>query len=302
MMLNTISCRNKSCNFNLRYNCPFCESNLEASSFSSDDKNDYFTCEKCKKKSSVEKIQNIVNNLMTISQSKRCQLCNGVTIRRKDANIGERCYYFPSCSGQSPLFGVEKRSLVFLDFETSGFEFTKNHLIEIGAYKIDEEGLEHTFDTFIKPPELISDKISRITNITNDMLAKAPNIKEVIHDFYEFIETSTIIAHNAEFDIPWLIYYFNRFNLTTQKNKIVCTYKWSKKLKEPRASLGALTKRYKINHLNSHRALADAAATKELYFIFENFQTVEKEYEEIDTYKKLVEKAIQKNQKHLMPM
>ena len=195
---------------------------------------------------------------------------------------------------RASLFGAQKESLVFLDFETTGLEAGKDHLIEIGALKIDENGFEHVFDTFVKPPISLPEKIISITKITDDMLINAPTIDKVIDDFIEFIGNATIIAHNAEFDVPWLLLESKKHNLDVKSNSVICTFKWAQALKEGRSSLGALAKKYKIGHLNSHRALADSGATKELFFIFENMQTIPRPVQKLSHYQNIAEKITRK--------
>jgi len=270
LTINGPSIQCTKCDFQINYQCPICDNKLTESDFKRDAIGDYFHCDSCQHSMHVKRVQYILNNSLMVSQDTRCDLCNGPTIHRHDSNIGNRCISHPKCSGQANLFGGDRESLVFLDFETTGFEPNKDHIIEIGALKLDEEGFEHTFSMLIKPPVTISPKITQITGITNEMVASAESFGDVVHDFYKFLGKSKIIAHNADFDIPWLIYHFKKHSLTLPKNDIICTLKWARKMNEPHCSLEALTKKYKIGHNNAHRALADAAATRELYFVFED--------------------------------
>jgi len=169
------------------------------------------------------------------------------------------------------LFGnVQKESLVFLDFETTGLEVGKDEIIEIGAIKLDEEGYDHTFQTFVKPDKPIASYITKLTGITEEMVANAPDLKTAITRFVDFIGNAIIVTHNTNFDIPWLQTACKRFDLQLQSTQSICTYKWAIGLNEPAKSLPALTKKYKIFHQNAHRALADALAARDLFFIFEN--------------------------------
>ena len=292
---NEICC--DQCGYKVNFTCPLCNTSLHEAPFSTDSNGDFYECGSCKKSIHMNKIQNLINNMMQVSHKKRCKLCNGPTIFRTQANIGHRCFYFPKCFGQSTLFSPKKENLIFLDFETSGLEAGKNHIIEIGALKIDSDGFEHAYDTFVKPPVKLTEKITQITKITDEMLSDAPTIDEIIHDFYEFISDSTIVAHNAEFDATWLILEFMKHNLPLKNNSIVCTFKWAQLMNESRCSLSALTKKYKIGHLNAHRALADAAVTKELFFIYEDSQTVQRPVKPITDYMKIIDK-IKSAQKH----
>ncbi|RAP32418.1 hypothetical protein DID76_00410 [Candidatus Marinamargulisbacteria bacterium SCGC AG-414-C22] len=291
----TLNC--SSCSFTTQYCCPLCDSELKNEDFKEDAQGEYFTCSGCKKDIHTQRVQYLINNLMSVSQENVCQYCNGPTVCRSNANIGHRCFFFPKCSGQASLFGAKRESLVFLDFETTGLEAGKDHLIEIGALKIDEDGFEQTFDTFVKSPIPLPEKIIQITKITDEMLIDAPQLSEIITDFHEFIGDSTIVAHNAEFDVPWYIIECQKYDIQLNNNNVICTLKWAQQLKEARCSLGALTKKYKIGHMNSHRALADSGATKELFFIFENLQVAGRPQKKLEDYKTIVNKIQSKRKK-----
>ncbi|MDC0036898.1 3'-5' exonuclease [bacterium] len=285
---NTLSCN--TCELSYSFNCPLCNTALNKEQFKEDAHGPLITCSGCKKDIHLRRIQSLFNNIMHISHDERCNLCNGPTVYRQQANIGHRCFFYPKCSGQTSLFNTKKESLVFLDFETSGLEPGKDHIIEIGALKIDEEGFEHTFDTFVHCPVELSEKITKITKITNDMLKNAHQIKDIIQDFQSFIGDATIIAHNAEFDVVWLLTEYLKQNINYSNNDVVCTYKWAQAMKEPRSSLSALTKKYKVGHLNAHRALADAAVTKELFFVYENAQLESRPTKPLNDYMNIVTK------------
>lgn len=265
-----IWCTKSECTFDEHYQCPICNHHLSPEFFSKDQRGELFDCPDCKSRIHLQKIKNIIENGLKVDFQNRCSICNGPSLHREDMNLSARCFFYPSCSGQEDLFLQQKKSYTFLDFETTGLEVGRNEIIEIGALKIDEDGYEYPYQKLIKPSEPIHATITQITGITNDMVENAPTIEAVFPEFIEFIGNSTIVAHNANFDIPWLITTAMRLNIPMQFNTILCTLKWAKASQEPRCSLGALTKKYGIRHENAHRALADAAATKELFFIFEN--------------------------------
>jgi len=206
---------------------------------------------------------------MVVDYDHRCTLCNGPTIHRASMNLGHRCFLFPKCSGQTDLFGTIRESFVFLDFETTGLEPNHDHIIEVGALKIDEDGYEHIFQELIQPPVSISPKITQITGIDNDMVKHARPIEPVMRQLREFIGSSKLVIHNADFDMLWLLIGLIRHDIPLVDSSVICTLKWARSNGESHASLGALTKKYGIGHANAHRALADAAATRELFFIFD---------------------------------
>jgi len=262
----------ESCEFKVSYCCPICDANLDAAPFSEGDDPQY-KCQTCQNTISLAKIGYIIDNGLHVDYSARCPYCNGPTLHRQSMNMGNRCFFFPRCSGPVDLFGGKtERSFVFLDFETTGLEAGRDCIIEIGALKLDGEGLEHVYQTFVKPPVSISPKITQITGITDEMVAKAPPIAETIGKLAEFIGDATLVIHNADFDMMWLGTAFLQHSIEFADRPVICTLKWARQNQESQCSLGALSKKYKIGHENAHRALADAAATKELFFIFDQLK------------------------------
>ncbi len=289
-----VQCRNEDCNFKTEIICPLCNSGTLKES------NQQYHCSHCKKSIKSEKLLYILNNLLQIDHQNLCERCGSPSTHRPDINLVHKCIFHPDCSGQNNLFQESQEKLVFLDFETSGLEIGRESIIEIGALKCDEHGIEHTFETFVAPIEPISPKIQNITGISNQMLDDAPTLKKSISAFADFIEGCTLVAHNANFDIPWLITALIRQGIELPFNKVICTLEWARKNKESQCSLGKLSKKYNIMHNNAHRALADAVTTKELFTIFKQTHNDNRVYKDINTYitkcNGLVEKYTNYNQ------
>ena len=297
---NTLVCTNENCTFKLPYACPICEKGLSEEQFKNTQKPVGFTCEHCKNDIPLQKIKYLIESGLIMDYQNRCSTCNSPLIHRPQMNMGKRCFFFPKCAGQIDMFNTVKESFVFLDFETTGLEVGRDSLIEIGAVKIDEEGLEHPFQSFIAFNNPLPPKIIQITGITDTMLEGAPDVKQVIETFVQFLGNAKIVAHNADFDVPWLITACMQNDIPIPNNDIICTLKWAKKIPEPHCSLGALTKKYKIAHKNAHRALADAVATKELFFVFQDTQKETRPLLDISTFVETSKKLINKY-KNLTP-
>ncbi|MEK9727526.1 MAG: 3'-5' exonuclease [Candidatus Margulisiibacteriota bacterium] len=130
-----------------------------------------------------------------------------------------------------------------------------------------------------------------MTGIDNEMVKDAPRLKEVISSFLVFSKNACLVAHNAQFDIPWLLTTLMRYQLDIPYTELLCTLKWAKTREEGKRSLGALSKKYNIGHENAHRALADAVVTKSLFFIYDQ-DASEKPFEPIDRYIDLSQKIV----------
>ena len=75
------------------------------------------------------------------------------------------------------------KSYIAFDVETTGLNPQINEIIEIGALKVRDGHVAERFMEFICPTEIISDTITNLTGITNEMVADARSGSEVISDF-----------------------------------------------------------------------------------------------------------------------
>ena len=99
---------------------------------------------------------------------------------------------------------LNKASYVVFDFETTGLSARYEKIIEFGAVKIEHGAVTNRIDILVNPEREITPKISKLTNITNEMVRNAPTIKEAMPKILEFIGDSILVTHNASFDIAFL--------------------------------------------------------------------------------------------------
>lgn len=283
-----------ACDFEIQYTCPLCDTAVNDADIQLKNEAPVLCCSNCRQEIPLKKYKALIEQSMVVDKANTCKWCHAPTIHRPDANLSHRCFFFPKCSGQADLFIQKHEALIFLDFETTGLEVGKEAIIEIGALKIDEDGDEHLYQTFIKPPKPIDPRITKITGIDDDMVSQAPAIDVGIKELAAFIGGGKIVAHNADFDVPWLLTAAIAHGETLKGNTVICTLKWAQKNEEARASLGMLSKKYKIAHANAHRALADAVATRELYLIFENSHPQNKVETSLESYREACQKLAEK--------
>lgn len=301
ILKNSVQCAAPNCGWAHEFSCPLCDSALSDTAYSPNEKGGTYQCQTCNQRIDIRKIQYLLENALQVDHQIRCRYCQSPTIHHSQMNMSHRCYFFPQCSGQVDLFSSDRESLTFLDFETTGLDAGRDTIIEVGALKIDEDGYEHTFQTFVNPGFPLKPHITRITGITDAMIADAPAIDTVIQELAAFIGTSKLVAHNAEFDLQFLLAALKRAHHTIQSNHVICTLVWATNACESSKSLGALTKKYGIGHKNAHRALADAAATKELFFIFENKYKEHRPIKDLSFYSQLTERALKAHSKKKPP-
>lgn len=295
-------CKNKVCDFKEWQRCPICGVSLNKEDYHSGNYGSYFICSSCKNNIGIKKIKYLIENGLYVDKTQRCAICNGPSIPYdKDNAILYKCFFFPKCAGEVEIPKKEKESLVFLDFETTGFLVAKNSIIEIGAIKIGESEKESYFQTFIKPRNKLRKEIINLTGISNEMVEDAPTLKGGISNLVAFTGNSKIVAHSIYFEACWLLTACIRHNIEIHGNPAVCTLHWAKKHNEESCSLKSLTKKYGIEHQNAHRALDDAKAMKDLYFIYKNMNQVERPLRNIEEYREVSLQLVEKHKKHFQP-
>ncbi|HBA51189.1 MAG TPA: PolC-type DNA polymerase III, partial [Lachnospiraceae bacterium] len=94
---------------------------------------------------------------------------------------------------------------VVFDIETTGFSPVNNRIIEIGAVKVSGGKVTDRFSTFVNPQVPIPFEIEKLTGIRDDMVTDAPLIEEVLPKFLDFCEGCALVAHNAGFDMSFIL-------------------------------------------------------------------------------------------------
>jgi DNA polymerase III epsilon subunit len=121
-----------------------------------------------------------------------------------------------------------EESFVAVDLETTGLlPHRGDRVIEIAAVILSGSEKDKEFHSLINVRKRITLKAGRVHGITNVMLSDQPKAEDVFPQFTEFIQGSTLIAHNAVFDMTFLRYELSRLGLSFN-NRTVCTLEMSK--------------------------------------------------------------------------
>ena len=166
------------------------------------------------------------------------------------------------------------KKFIILDTETTGLEVKQGHrIIEIGAVVLnDRQKSEEHFHTYLNPSRLIDEEASKVHGIMNEDLQDKPYFEEVAEEFLEFVDGSTLVIHNAAFDIGFLN---NELKLASSKYPMledICEIEDSlaiakDKFPGQRNSLDALANRFDISGYDRtfHGALLDANILADVY-------------------------------------
>ena len=222
-----------------------------------------------KLKEAQEELENLPRHLINISDEPRKR------------NTG---YEEPTFSNITPK-GKYSEFVVF-DTETTGLAPSRGRIIELAAIRFVDGVPTEIFETFINPEKPIPAEASAINHITDDMVASAPTISQILPAFEAFVGKSPLVAHNLAFDLKFI--YYSGSNIMDTPRKYFDTLKISQKmLKRPKSKydkefemwetdydseydvddhkLETLADYYNITFPCKHRAAADAIVTGKLF-------------------------------------
>lgn len=108
----------------------------------------------------------------------------------------------------------KKKTLVFVDFETTGFQpYAAARIIEYSAIKVEPDKTT-VFHSLAKPfmysktsPVSIPAHITNLTQITNEMVAECKSTFHEFVRFFDFCNGHICIAHNAKFEKTFVDWY-----------------------------------------------------------------------------------------------
>ena len=149
-----------------------------------------------------------------------------------------------------------------IDLELTGLKVGSAEIIEIGVVRCTPDRVLERWDTLVRPYGEMPDlRIQRLTGITPEMLRGAPPFDQVTDRLRELLDGAIPIGHNIGFDLDHL----GAAGVDALRDAID-TLPIAQVLEPtaPSHRLGDLCARRGIELDNSHRALADAEASRRL--------------------------------------
>lgn len=166
---------------------------------------------------------------------------------------------------QSPMSGLP--TFTVFDVETTGLDPRKgDKIIEIAGVRV-EDGVIHESEAFVQlvnPERTIPWEAKQVNKISDEDVATAPTIDQVLPEFLEFAKGTLLVAHNCSFDMGFLHIEKDLCWGYVDIPECICTMRLSQQLhpSEFRHNLDAVSARYKLTMPeNRHRALPDVIMT-----------------------------------------
>jgi len=175
-----------------------------------------------------------------------------------------------------------RKDLLLIDLETTGLDSERHEIIQLAAILLDKKTLleKEAFSTFVRPKKWQTrDRESmKINNISHSQVKEAPVLKEVVEEFSDLFDPSTLILsfYGGPVDMDFLrkayksvgikwLFDYHFFNLwavffahLAKKDKL----KNSKKFAG--FSLDDFMKEFKLKSKNRHDALEDCRIEAEV--------------------------------------
>ena len=161
---------------------------------------------------------------------------------------------------------IFQETYTVFDIETTGLDPYKDKIIEIAAVKMKGNEIIDRFSELVNPEIPIPAEITKLTSITDEMVANSGNISEVLPKFIKFADGTILVAHNAKFDIGFVkqkaleekLEFHLGFIDTLVLSRIL--------IPEIRKfGLSSLVSYFNIELPNHHRATDDAEATAKVF-------------------------------------
>lgn len=154
-----------------------------------------------------------------------------------------------------------------VDLETTGTSVkTGSRIIQIGCVLVQDGQIINEFETKINPRTVVPLTIEQLTGITNKGVKGAPLFEDVAPTLKSLLDGTIFVAHNVNFDFPFLNAEFERAGEAPLTIPAIDTVTLSQILMPtaPSFRLRDLTSYLEIDHDHPHSAVSDAVATGHL--------------------------------------
>lgn len=171
-------------------------------------------------------------------------------------------------------------TFVVFDIETTGLSKDMGRITEIGAVKLRDGKIVQRFSTFVNPEVPIPKEITELTSITDEMVADAPKIEEILPNFLDFCGDAVLVAHNASFDMGFIRHNARLHCGINVNNTVLDTLGLARALlpELKKHKLDMVCEHLGVSLKGHHRAVNDAEATAEVLLHFMDMLVEKKVY------------------------
>src|SRR5688572_14663291 len=171
-------------------------------------------------------------------------------------------------SGTRPSDRLDELSYVVVDVETTGGRsFGSDRITEIAAVVVEGGQISRVYETLVNPQRPIPPMVTALTNITWEMVKRAPTFRDIVRDVADALRGHVFVAHNVGFDWRFVTSEIARATGERMEGRRLCTVRMARKLLPQlhRRSLDYLARHYGVEITTRHRAGGDAMATAKVF-------------------------------------
>jgi DNA polymerase III subunit epsilon len=171
---------------------------------------------------------------------------------------------FPRPASRFSNDTLSSLSYVVVDTETTGgSHWSADRITEIAAVVVKNGEIVEVFETLVNPRRSIPYFVSKLTNITWDMVKDAPTFDRIAPDVMRVLEGNVLVGHNAVFDWRFVSAEISRSTGRQLRGRRLCTVKIARTVlpQLSRRSLDYVSRYYGVENHARHRAGGDAVAT-----------------------------------------
>ena len=154
---------------------------------------------------------------------------------------------------------------VALDLETTGLHAEQDAILEIAAIKFQEATILDKMETFVSPGRSIPFRVQRLTGITPQQVADAPNFESIARQLQLFLGDFPIVGHSIPFDVGFL-----RRRGLVRNNPLIDTFELATVLLPslPSYNLGQVAQALDVPVASGrHRAMVDTVLAMQVFLV-----------------------------------
>lgn len=163
---------------------------------------------------------------------------------------------------------LDQQVFICMDCETTGLDVDKDRIIEIAITKFTFNEVLEEFETLVHPERTIPEESIKIHHITDEMVAHAPTMRDVLPKALEMIGNHIIVGHGVKFDVDMVSKAAERSSILAKiaHNPILDTLRMARLYGEsPINSLQQLRMHFNIEEEGAHRAMSDVIVNMNVF-------------------------------------
>jgi len=150
--------------------------------------------------------------------------------------------------------------ITFVDIETTGMSSGNSKIIEVAAFRVEDDVIVDEFHSLVNPGTAVPYYITNITGITSADVAEQPTFEAIAQRLEAILDGAIFAAHNVRFDLSFVKRQLEAASARSFNPKLFCTVRLSRALyAQARGhSLAKIIERHQLPVSARHRAREDA--------------------------------------------